>query len=68
MTLNTNGSFTLDDSNLFLSPYEILLIAPRKQTFREIFSFYHEIVCYVYSLELSHQGSSNEYTLHIIIE
>ena len=25
---NTDGSFTMANSNLFLSPYEILLIAP----------------------------------------
>ena len=39
----------------------------RKQIFREIFLFYHEIVCCVYSLELPHRGNSNEYTQHTII-
>ena len=57
---NTDGSFTMVNSNSFLSPYEILPL--RKQIFREIFLFYHEIVCCVYSLELPHQGDSNEYT------
>ena len=33
----------------------------------EILSFYHEIVCWVYSLELPHWGNSNEYTQHTII-
>ena len=29
--------------------------------FTEIFCFYHEILCCEYSLELPHQGDSNEY-------
>ena len=58
---NTNGSFTMADSKSFLSSHEILLIA-QKQIFKEIFLFYHEIVCCVYSLELPHQGDSNKYT------
>ena len=33
----------------------------------EIFLFYHEIECYVYSLESSQRGDSNEYTKHTII-
>ena len=33
----------------------------------EIFLFYYEIVCCVYSLELPHRGNSNEYTQHTII-
>ena len=33
----------------------------------EIFLFYHEIVCCVYSLESPHRGASNEYTQHTII-
>ena len=55
---NTDGSFTMANSNSFFS---------RKQIFREIFLFYREIVCCVHSLELPHQGSSNEYTQHTII-
>ena len=39
----------------------------RKQIFRKIFIFYHEIVCLVYSLESPHRGDSNEYTQHSII-
>ena len=39
----------------------------RKQIFRDFFLFYHEIVCYVYSLESPHPGDSNEYTQHTII-
>ena len=41
--------------------------SPRKQIFREIFLFYREIVCCVYSLESPHRGDSNEYTQHTII-
>ena len=44
---NTDGSFTMANSNYILSPYEILLTGLRKQIFREIFLFYHEIVCCV---------------------
>ena len=36
----------------------------RKQILREIFLFYQEIVCCVYSLELPHRGDSDEYTQH----
>ena len=39
----------------------------RKQILRGIFLFYHKIVCCLYSLELHHQGSSNEYIQHTII-
>ena len=39
----------------------------RKQIFKEIFLFYHEIVCCVYSLESPHRGDSNEYTQQTII-
>ena len=38
----------------------------RKQIFKEIFLFYHEILCCVYSLESPHRGDSNEYT-HLTI-
>ena len=34
---------------------------------KEIFLFYHEIVCCVYSLETSQRGDSNEYTQHTVI-
>ena len=44
---NTDGSFTMANSNSFLSPYEIFPIAQEG-----IFLFYREIVCCVYSLEL----------------
>ena len=57
---NTDGSFTMANLN------KVIPIA-RKQIFREIFLFYHKIVCYVYSLESPHQGDSNEYTQHTII-
>ena len=69
---NTNGSFTMDDSNsvLVLSPEEILPIAKENKYFgilMEIFLFYHENVCCVYSLESPHRGDSNECTQHSII-
>ena len=50
----------------FLSPYGIP-ITKKKQILREIFLHYLEIICCVYSLELSHQYDSNEYTQHTII-
>ena len=46
---NTGGSFTVANSNSFLSPCDILPIA--KQIFREIFLFYHDNVCCVFSVE-----------------
>ena len=48
---NTDASFTFEDVNSFLSPYEILPNSSRKQIFREIFLFYDDIVCCVYSKE-----------------
>ena len=54
---NTDGSFTVDDLNSFLSPEEILSIAKENKYFgilKEIFLFYCENVCCVYSLELPH--------------
>ena len=61
---NTDGSFTMANSNSFFSLYEILPIAPENKIFIEIFLFYHEIVCWVYSLESPHRGDSNEYIQH----
>ena len=63
---NTDGSFTMDKSNSFLSSYEILPIAQANKYIRIFFLFYHEIVYCVYSLESSHEGHSNEYTQHTI--
>ena len=39
----------------------------RKQILREIFLYYNQIVCCVYTLESPHRGDSNEYTQHTII-
>ena len=64
---NTDGSFTMTNSNSFLSPYEVLPIAQENKYLGKFFYFYREIVCCVYSLELPHRGNSNEYTQHIII-
>ena len=60
LNLDDLNTFTWDGSNSFLSPYENPPIA-KKQVFRGIFLFYHEIVCCVYSLE-----SADEYTQHTI--
>ena len=46
---NTDGSFTLDDSNFFFSPYKVLPIAQENEYLGIFFLFYHEIVCCVYS-------------------
>ena len=46
---NTDGSFTMVNSNSFLSPYEMLPIAQENKYFRIFFLFYREIVCCVYS-------------------
>ena len=62
---NTDGSFTVHDSNSLFSPYLILLVAQENKYIGIL--FYHEIVCCVYSLELPHWGDSNEYTQHTII-
>ena len=53
---NTDGSFTISNSNSFLSPYEILPIA-QENIIKEIFLFYREVVC---------RGYSNEYTQNTI--
>ena len=64
---NTDGSFTVDDSNSFFSPYKILPIAQENKYLIFFFLFYRGIVCCVYSLESPHRGDSNEYTQHTII-
>ena len=49
---NIDGTFTRADSNLIESVRNSS-DSSGKQIFREIFLFYHEIVCCVYSLESS---------------
>ena len=51
---NTDGSFTVDNSNSFFSPYKILPIAQENKYLGIFFLFYHGIVCCLYSLELPH--------------
>ena len=51
---------------LFSVPTKVFQQQENKQLMI-FFLFYHEIVCCVYSLELPHQGNSNEYTQHTII-
>ena len=57
---NTDGSFTVPNSNSFLSPYEILPIAQENKYLGIFFLFYHEIVCCVYSLESPHCCVENQ--------
>ena len=64
---NTDGSFTMANSNSFFEFLQNPSASSRKQIVREIFLLYHEIVCCVYSLELPQRGNSNEYTQHTII-
>ena len=64
---NPDGSFTLDDSNSFFSPYKILPIAQENKYLGMFFLFYYGIVCCVYSLVSPNRGDSNEYTQHTII-
>ena len=47
--LNTDGSFTMASSNLFLSFYEILPIAHENKILEKKFWFHDEIICCVYS-------------------
>ena len=64
---NTDGSFTVDDSNSFFSPYKILPIAQENKYLGIFFLFYHGNVCCAYLLESPHRGDSNEYTQHTFI-
>ena len=45
---NMVGSFTVDDSNPFLSPYKILPVAQENKYLGMFFLCYHGIVCCVY--------------------
>ena len=64
---NPDGSFTVDDSNSFFSPYKILPTAQENKYVGIFFILNHGIVFCVYSLESPHRGDSNEYTQHTII-
>ena len=50
---NTDGSFTMANFKLVFQSLRNSSDSSRKQIFKEIFLFYHDIVCCVYSLELS---------------
>ena len=63
---NTDGSFTMANSNSFFESLRNSFDELRKKIFKEIFLFYREIVCCVYSLESPHRGDSNEYTQQTI--
>ena len=61
---NTDASFTMANSNTFLSPYGIIPTARENKYLGKFSSFFfQEIVCCVYSLE----SNSNEYTQHTFI-
>ena len=64
---NTDGSFTMANSNSFFEFLRNSSNSSRKQIFKDIFLFYHEIVSCIYSLELPHRGDSNAYTQHTVI-
>ena len=64
---NTDGSFTVDDSNSLFSPYKILPIAQENKYLGIFFLFYDGIVCCVYSLESPDRGDSYEYIQHTIV-
>ena len=65
---NTDGSFTMANSNSFLSPYEILPLAQENKYLGKFSYFIMKFfVCCVYSLESPHRGDSNEYTQHTTI-
>ena len=62
---NTDGSFTMANSNSLLSPYEILPIAQENKYLKK-FSYFILKLYGVYSLESPLRGESNEYTQHTI--
>ena len=67
---NTEGSFTVDDSNSVFQSLQNSSNSSRKQISNDFFLFYHGIVSCVYSLESplrAIRGDSNEYTQHTII-
>ena len=57
---NPDGSFTVDDSNSFFSPYKILPIA-QENKYLGMFSYF------IMELYVECLGDSNEYTQHTII-
>ena len=59
---NTDGSFAMANSNSRFESLQNSSYRSRKQIFKEIFLFYHETVCCVYSLESPHRGDSNDHT------
>ena len=68
---NTYDSFTMANSNSFLSPsLGNSSDSSRKQIFRSLlgsFPICQVYVCCVFSLESPHWGDSNEYTQHTIL-
>ena len=59
---NTDGSFTMANSNSFLSPYEIL---PLTQENKYIVKFSY-LIMKLYVVCTHYRGDSNEYTQHTI--
>ena len=64
---NTDGSFTMANSNLVFSPYEILPIAQENKQLG-IFSYFIVKLYVVCKIESPHLGDYNEYTQHNIFE
>ena len=65
-SLNFDGSFTTANLNSFWNPYEILPLAQENKYLGKFSNSIMKLYV-VYSLELPHQGDSNEYTQHTII-
>ena len=66
--MNTDGSFTMANSNSFFESLQNSYNSLKKLIFWEIFILYHEIICCVYSLKKSpHRDDSSKYTQHTII-
>ena len=64
---NTDGSFTMANSNLVFRPYEILPIAQENKQLG-IFSYFIVKLYVVCKIESPHLGDYNEYTQHNVFE
>ena len=64
-SLNTDGSFTMANSNLFLSPYDIPPIAQENKYLRK-FSYFIMKLYVVCTSKLPHQGNSNTHNIPLL--
>ena len=64
---NTDGSFTVDDSNSFFSPYKIHPVA-QENKYIGIFSYFIMELYVVLGvvIRITRRGDSNEYTQHTV--